>query len=256
MIKTIRTLKTGKGTLIELINLGNFLLDGGSMFGRIPKVMWEKWFPSDKMNRIIMATNVIKIHSHGKIYQVDAGLGSLYNEKERKILGFDPSKNTYLDNTVDYLIFTHLHFDHCGGISDTDVKKATIVTEKEWGDANNVSPLTKGSYRKKDLELIERNLRLIKPPLEFAPGIEVIPTPGHTRGHASILIDGEIFFAGDLIPTSAHTHLPCIMAYDLYPLKVLKVKEKMLRIASKQDWTMIFEHDPYMPIKKARDLTV
>lgn len=249
------TLETKKGTRIEVINLGNFLLDGGTMFGRIPKVMWEKWFPSDRRNRILMATNVIRIfHNDGKVYQVDAGLGSLYTDKERDILGIGESKPER--KSVDDLILTHLHFDHCGGISDLHVRRKVVVSKKEWEDAHEVTVLTKGSYRQKDLELMEKKLILVEPHVEISPGIEIIPTPGHTRGHTSVLVDNEVFFAGDLIPTYAHVHLPCIMAYDLYPLEVLKVKQDILKRARAKGWKVIFEHDPYEPVKEAGDLDI
>ncbi len=248
-------LKTKKGTRVEIINLGNFLLDGGTMFGRIPRVMWERWFPPDNKNRITMATNIMRIyHGDGRTYQVDAGLGSLYTDKERKILGITEYRSRR--DTVDYLILTHLHFDHCGGISDLDVEEKVIVSRQEWSDAHNVTLLTRGSYRQRDLELMEKKLMLIDAPVEISPGIEIIPTPGHTKGHLSALVDDDIFFAGDLIPTYAHVHLPCIMAYDLYPLELLDVKQDMLEQAKKRAWRVIFEHDPYEPLKEAIDLDI
>lgn len=245
---------TRKGKLVEVVNLGNFLLDGGPMFGRIPKVMWENWFPSDEKNRILMATNILRIYTgDGEVYQVDAGLGSLYTDKERDILGIDKTLHTSKPRreAVDYLVLTHLHFDHCGGISDLEVKENVIVSKQEWEDAHELTALTKKSYRQRDLERIEKKLVLIEPPMTISPGIEIIPTPGHTRGHVSVLVDNEIFFAADLIPTYAHVHLPCIMAYDLYPTEIVKVKQKMLNRARAEAWTIIFEHDPYNPVKEA-----
>lgn len=234
---------------MEIVNTGNFLLDGGSMFGRIPKVMWENWFPADEKNRIIMATNILKIQVREKTYQVDAGLGSFYDEKEKVVLGIE--ENVPFCGSTDYLILTHLHFDHCGGISDMDVREKVLVSKKEWADAiNNNNPLTKGSYRKNDLDAIKPNLECIEPPYKIAPDIEILSTPGHTKGHVSVLIDREIFYAGDLIPTSSHVHLPCIMAYDLFPLEILEVKKRMLEMALEEDWIVIFEHDPYTPFAR------
>ncbi len=250
-------LNTRKGKLVEVINLGNFLLDGGTMFGRIPKAIWEKWFPSDERNRILMATNILRIYlGDGMVYQIDAGLGSLYTDKEKDILGIDRTMQNPVsqDKRIDYLVLTHLHFDHCGGISDLEVKESVIVSRQEWEDTQKVTELTRKSYRQRDLKQISQKLLLVEPPMEVSPGIEIIPTPGHTKGHASILVDNEIFFAGDLLPTYAHVHLPCIMAYDLYPTEIVEVKKKMLNRARSEGWTIIFEHDPYTPMKKASAL--
>jgi glyoxylase-like metal-dependent hydrolase (beta-lactamase superfamily II) len=122
----------------------------------------------------------------------------------------------------------------------------------EWEDARGENPLSKGSYRAADLEKVEKILRLADPPEDVADGIRLIPTPGHTRGHMSVLIDDEVFYPGDLIPTAAHVHLPFIMAYDLYPLTVLETKKKILDEAVRKNWTLVFEHDPYRPVGTIR----
>jgi glyoxylase-like metal-dependent hydrolase (beta-lactamase superfamily II) len=242
------TITTRKGTAIEVINCGNFLLDGGTMFGRVPKVMWERWFPTNDRNRITMATNVLRIVKGGRTFLVESGLGSLYTDKDWEIMGTTLDQVRLMTEPVDTLICTHLHWDHCGGIQDMTVNSEVIVSRLEWEDARGENPLSKGSYRKADLDLLARKLRLVNPPCTVADGIELIPTPGHTRGHMSVLVDDEVFYPGDLIPTSAHVHLPCIMAYDLYPLVVLETKKKMLEEAVRKGWTLVFEHDPYRPV--------
>src|SRR5208337_974561 len=222
------TITTKRGTTIEIINCGNFLLDGGTMFGRVPKVMWEQWFPPDDLNRIIMATNILRIHKGGKFFLVDTGLGSLYTKKDWEILGTSLDQVRLIKEPVDCLICTHLHFDHCGGIQDMTVLSEVIISHPEWEDAHDESPLSKGGYRKADLDLLGKKLHLVDPPCTVAEGIQVLATPGHTRGHMSVLIDDEVLYPGDLIPTAAHVHLPCIMAYDLYPLEILETKKKIL----------------------------
>ena len=243
---------TRRGTAIEIINCGNFLLDGGTMFGRVPKVMWEKWFPTDEKNRILMATNILRIVKDGRIYIVETGLGSLYTARDWDIMGTTLENVRLLTEPVDCLICTHLHWDHCGGIQDMEVRSEVIVSRMEWEDAHDENPLSKGGYRDVDLEKLGRNLRLVDPPEDAADGIRLIPTPGHTRGHMSVLIDDEVFYPGDLIPTAAHVHLPCIMAYDLYPLTVLDTKKKILSEAVRNGWTFVFEHDPYRPVGSIR----
>ncbi len=228
-----------------MINCGNFLLDGGSMFGRVPRTMWEQWFPPDEKNRILMATNVLRIHKGSRTYLVDTGLRSLYTDKDWAILGTSLDKVRLMKDPVDCLICTHLHFDHCGGIQDMDAPSEVIISRLEWEDARGESPLSKGSYRKADLDLLERNLLLVDSPFTVADGIEVLATPGHTRGHMSVLIDDEVLYPGDLIPTAAHVHLPCIMAYDLYPLEILETKKRILQEAFDRGWKLVYEHDPY-----------
>jgi glyoxylase-like metal-dependent hydrolase (beta-lactamase superfamily II) len=244
------TLTTKHGTTIEILNCGNFLLDGGGMFGRVPKVMWEKWFPADEQNRIVMATNILHINKQGRTYLVDTGLGSLYTQKDWDILGTTLEQVSLLKEPVDCLICTHLHFDHCGGIQDMTVRSEVIISRLEWEDAHGRSPLSKGSYRKADLDLLGIKLRLVDPPCTLVDGIQVLATPGHTRGHMSVLIDDEVLYPGDLIPTSAHVHLPCIMAYDLNPLEILETKKEILNEAIRKEWRLVFEHDPYRPISR------
>ncbi len=241
---------TRAGTRVEILNLGNFLLDGGTMFGRVPKVMWERWFPADPLNRITMATNVMRFEKDGLVHVVETGLGTRYAARDWEIMGTSPAAVRVLADPVDRLILTHLHWDHCGGVQDMDIRQEVVVSRAEWEDAHGATPLSKGSYRAADLEAIGGRLCLVDGRLEIAPGVEVIPTPGHTRGHMSVLVDGEIFYAGDLIPTSAHVHLPCIMAYDLYPLTVLDTKKKILEQAVERGWTLVFEHDPARPLSR------
>ncbi|HPP81363.1 MAG TPA: MBL fold metallo-hydrolase [Deltaproteobacteria bacterium] len=241
---------TRRNTSIEILNLGDFLLDGGTMFGRVPKVMWERWFAADGLNRITMATNVMRFVKDGHTYVVEAGLGRRYPEKSWEIMGTSPERVLTVDEPVDRLVLTHLHWDHCGGVHDMEIRDRVYVSRTEWEDAHGETPLSKGSYRAEDLEVIGKRLELVDGPRQIADGVAILPTPGHTRGHISVLIDDEVLYAGDLIPTSAHVHLPCIMAYDLYPLAVLETKREILSQAVQKGWTVVFEHDPYRPVGK------
>jgi glyoxylase-like metal-dependent hydrolase (beta-lactamase superfamily II) len=216
------------------------------MFGRIPKNLWQKWFPADDQNRILMAAHALKITSNGHSVLIDAGLGTRYEGKEADILGLS-HKGAAL-GPVDDLILTHLHFDHAGGIQDLNLRGTAVVARRDWEAAHQEDPLTKGSYRASDLAVIARHLTLIDPPCAWGEHIEVLPSPGHTRGHVSIVVDDEIFFPGDLIPTAAHCHLPCIMAYDLSPQEIIMVKREFLGRAQSRGWLTVFEHDPYVPV--------
>ena len=242
------TWETRRGTKVEIIDTGTFLLDGGTMFGRIPKNLWQTWFPADDQNRILMAAHALKVRADGHSVLIDAGMGTRYDVKEAAILALQPGPTPI--GTVDDLILTHLHFDHAGGIQDLDLTGSAVVARQEWEDAHREDPLTRGSYRHSDLAAISSHIELIDPPCTWGEHIKILPSPGHTRGHVSILIDDEIFFPGDLIPTAAHCHLPCIMAYDLYPLELLRVKQEYLVQARTHGWLTIFEHDPYTPAGK------
>lgn len=246
----VTSITTRRGTLIEVMNLGNFQLDGGTMFGRVPRVMWEKWFPPDTLNRITMATNVMRLVKEGLVYVIDAGLGTRYPPREWEILGTGPHEISVITEGVDRVVFTHLHWDHCGAIGEMTVRGEVFVSRAEWEDAHGVNPLSKGSYRALDLDAMADRVRLVEGPCEIAPGLEIIPTPGHTQGHMSVLVDDEVFYPGDLIPTASHVHLPCIMAYDLLPLTVLETKKNVLERAVARDWTLVFEHDPYRPVAR------
>lgn len=238
------TLTTRRGTRVEIIATGTFLLDGGTMFGRIPKNLWERWFPADDQNRIVMAGNCLKITTPERTVLVDAGMGSRYNAKEQTIYGL---RTVPADlGPIDDLVCTHLHFDHCGGIHDLTCRRV-LVSHLEWEDTRHHDPLTRGSYRPIDLAAIAPHLTLIEPPTTLDEHIAIIPSPGHTRGHVSVLVDDEIFFPGDLVPTAAHCHLPCVMAYDLDPLTVVQTKQRLLTTACERDWLVVFEHDPYRP---------
>lgn len=237
---------TQRGTLVEIVPTGTFLLDGGTMFGRIPKNLWQKWFRADDQNRILMAAHALKITTKGHSVLIDAGLGTHYAAKEAAILGLKTGPDVI--GPIDDLILTHLHYDHCGGILDLDLKGAALVARQEWEDAHTHDPLTKGSYRTEDLKAIGKHLHLIDAPHTWLDHIAIIPTPGHTRGHVSVIVDDEVFFPGDLIPTAAHCHLPCIMAYDLYPMDLIQTKQKLLHQAQTRGWMTVFEHDPYLPV--------
>ena len=237
---------TRSGTMLEIINTGNFLLDGGAMFGRIPKTMWERWFPADNRNRIVMACNLLKIRTPtGRTYLVDAGMGSCYDAKELDIMGYHPASPVI--GPIDCLICTHLHFDHVGGVHDLKIRESVVVTSREWADAHKEDPLSRGSYRAIDLKAMSSHLQLIDPPCDLDTHVRIIPTPGHTAGHCSVIIDDEVCYAGDLIPTAAHCHLPCIMAYDLFPLEIVEHKRELMNEAVNKGWTLIFEHDPSHP---------
>ncbi len=251
---------------IKVIESGYFALDGGAMFGIIPKPLWEKTNPADGMNRIAMAARLLLLEWDNDKMLIDTGMGEKWDEKSRSIYGIDPE--TTLEKSlkaagvnpedITKVLHTHLHFDHAGGSVKEEKGKLVpafpnakyFVRKKnfEWG--SNPSDRDRGSYIKQNfiplmehgvLELIDDNTT------DFLDGISLYEINGHTFGQQAIKIsDGTetLFFCADLIPMHAHVPLPYIMGYDLQPLVTLQEKKEVLAKAADEDWTLVVQHDP------------
>jgi len=253
---------------IELFSLsdGIMRLDGGAMFGVVPRVFWEKTNPADELNRIAIGVNPLLLKADGVNILVDTGNGDKFSEKLLKIYGIErePTLLKSLSDAdlrpedIEIVINTHLHFDHCGGNTLVDASGKLmptfpnaryIVQKMEWEDATRLNELTKASYLPENfIPLMQAGrIELVDGDMEVYPGVTVVHTPGHNRGHQSVKIESDgktAFYLGDMIPTAAHVPLPYIMGYDLYPLELLEVKRRILREALEGRWLMIFEHDP------------
>ncbi len=248
------------------VETGSFVLDGGAMFGIVPKALWERKIPADESNRIPMKARSLLIKGKGKNILVDTGLGNKLPEKQKKIYGIDNdstnieislSKYGLTCNDITDVILTHLHFDHCGGSTFFKDNKAIptfpeatyYVQKDQWDAAVNPSLRDTASYMREDFIPLEDYgiLKLLEGPKELFKGIVIIVTKGHTSGQQHPLVKGEkrsLFFCADLIPTSAHLPVPWHMAYDNEPLTLLKEKEILLGRALKENWILFFEHDP------------
>lgn len=247
---------------------GVFKLDGGSMFGIVPKPLWSKHHTPDESNRIVMALRPLLIVGGDRRILVDCGIGNRFNEKQQKIYQYQNSsgsdlssallKNGLHPDDITDIIATHLHFDHVGGILErSDDNKlvprfpnATVYIQEEcWNWARNPSIWDRGSYFAEDFEIWESQLQieLLRGDTELFEDLRVECTRGHTPGHQIVIIGkglGSIAYPADLIPTAAHVHLPFIMAYDHKPLKTLEEKKILLARALEENWTLVFEHDP------------
>lgn len=259
------TISLGNFTITGLRD-GFFYLDGGSMFGVVPKVLWEKLCPPDEKNRIKMGLNSLLIQGKDILILVETGIGpeldirfrDYYSVEQRpgllqnlKNLGFEPED-------IDIVINTHLHFDHCGGntLRSADARirpafpRATYVVQKgEWEYALNPSDRDRPSYIRDNFLPLENSAKvhLVDGDEPVAEGIHTVLTPGHTAFHQGLKVtsNGEtLFFLGDLVPMKAHVGLSYIMSYDLYPLQTLETKKKILTQASEERWVVAFVHDP------------
>ena len=254
---------------IYSLEAGRFMLDGGAMFGVVPKTLWSRSLPADDKNRIPMAMRcmLIKSKKTGKIYLVDNGSGDKFNEKMNNIYSLDYVHSNLPDSLAQVqvkpeeitdLIFTHLHFDHCGGTTQYDKNGNLIevfpnanyhVNERHWETAINPNQREKASFFAENIKPIEKSgrLKLVKDHHQFEEGLSTTIVNGHTQGQQLPVITGDNFslvYAADLIPTFAHVPLPWVMGYDMEPLLTLKEKETFLEQASKDEWYLFLEHDP------------
>lgn len=249
------------------IELGSFFLDGGAMFGVVPKILWEKKIPSDDNNLIPMKARSLLIRGKGRNILVDTGPGNKLSEKMKKQYGIDDgsidanlslSKHGLTCNDITDVIITHLHFDHAGGSTIIEKGSAVPAFQKakyyiqktQYETATNPGPGETSSYTKKDFVPLEESgvLKMLDGSCLFSDGIELLVTNGHTKGQQHPLIRGKsdsLFFCADLIPTSAHIPVSWHMAYDNYPLTIMREKEEILSRALKENWILFFEHDPH-----------
>ena len=244
---------------------GSFWLDGGAMFGVVPRVLWEKRVSPDDKNRIKMGLWCLLIKTDHKNILINTGIGNKYNQRYQDIFNIQhpPSllpglaEHNIKPADIDIVILTHLHFDHCGGntisqnnkIMPAFPKARYIVQKSEWEKAVNPNERTRASYIKDNLIPIKEanQLELIDGNKEILPGISVRVTGGHTRGHQIVLMksgDKTAVYWSDLIPTTAHVDLPYIMGYDLYPEETLEEKRRFIDQAIKEKWICFWEHDP------------
>ncbi len=245
---------------------GKFRLDGGAMFGVVPKVLWERTNPPNEMNRIEMGLNSLLIKTNDDIILVDTGIGENYNEKFLEMFEIDKSTNLLKSlhavgvaaEEVTKVILTHLHFDHCGGNCTKDengeLKPAFpnavyYFNTDEFEYANKPDPRSRASYLAQNWQAVEASgqLQPIEGNQEIVPGIEVFTTGGHTQNHQIVKVrsDGKTAcFLADLVPTDSHLKTAYVMGYDLYPMTTMEMKAKVLKQALQENWLLIFEHAP------------
>jgi glyoxylase-like metal-dependent hydrolase (beta-lactamase superfamily II) len=251
---------------------GYVSLDGGAMFGVIPKVMWEKKSPPDGRNRIQLAMNCLLVHAGGKRILVETGIGSKMPAKLREIYGVEgPFLNKRLadhglDPTeIDIVINTHLHFDHCGGNTHVEHDKVVasypnakyVVQRGEFEHAKQPSERDKASYLIENYEALPKaKLALLEADRAIAPGVELVRVPGHTANMQCVKLTGggkTAFFLADLVPTTAHLPLPWIMGFDLFPMTTLENKKKWIPELAKEGWIALFCHDTKIPAAHIRE---
>jgi glyoxylase-like metal-dependent hydrolase (beta-lactamase superfamily II) len=245
---------------------GAFKVDGGAMFGVVPRSVWSRECPPDAENRVPLALNCFLVRTPKVLILADTGIGTLLDRRRLAFYGFggDPGLEAPLaalgcrPRDIDIVFNSHLHFDHCGGNVERDAsgavvpafRKARYVVRKgEWAAALHPVARDKPSYvpqRMRPLEASGR-LDLIEADGEIADGVEAVLVPGHTAFHQCLKVtDGgaTFLFAGDLVPTAAHVGPDAIMSYDLFPAETLDNKKKICARALAGGWVLGFSHDP------------
>jgi glyoxylase-like metal-dependent hydrolase (beta-lactamase superfamily II) len=242
-------------------------LDGGAMFGVVPKPLWERRIPADERNRIPLALRCLLVEHDDGLVLIDTGLGNKDDAKFRDIYGVANAGirgPTQLEDAlyaagfrpadVRWVINTHLHFDHAGGntyrkpdgaVAVSFPNARYVVQARELEFARHTNERTAASYLPPNFEPV--SFTLVDGEVEVMPGIRYLHTPGHVPYHQSVLIEsaGERgCFLADLVPTSAHLPLPWIMGYDLEPLVTLEAKRRAYQRAEAEGWLLWFEHDP------------
>jgi glyoxylase-like metal-dependent hydrolase (beta-lactamase superfamily II) len=258
----------GRGIRVHAIDAGTVRLDGGSMFGVVPKPMWSRQIAADDRNRIPLSMRCLLIETAERNILIDTGAGNKTSEKLRAIYGIEnEGAPTRLETSlrvagvepedVDTIIATHLHFDHAGGQTtlrdDGSVVPAFpnaryLIRRGEWEAAHSPNRRIASSYTRSDFDPLHEAgvLELTDGDMEVVPGVKLVGLPGHTADHQGLLIDlgsEVLWYPCDLVPTSAHVRLSWIMAYDLEPLVTLDSKEHWLTRAGEEGWRLVFCHD-------------
>jgi glyoxylase-like metal-dependent hydrolase (beta-lactamase superfamily II) len=257
----------------HILSDGHVLLDGGAMFGVIPKPMWEKKMPPDARNRITLSMNCLLILAGGKRILVETGAGDKMNAKLRDIYGLDGPRLTERlrhygvePPDIDVVIDTHLHFDHCGGNTCVEKDKVVpafpnaqyFVQKGEFDHACAPNERDRASYFNENYVPIADagKLTLLESDQIIVPGVEVIRVPGHTANMQCVKLTGggqTAFLFADLVPTTAHLPLPWIMGYDLYPMTTLENKKKWIPEVLREGWLALFAHDAKVPAAYLRE---
>ncbi len=256
-----------------IVSAGTFALDGGAMFGIIPKPLWEKQIPADEKNRITMGTNCLLLRDGSRTVLIDCGMGTKWSTKLSEQFKVDSTLESSLraagvgvDDVTD-LVLTHLHFDHAGGTTRKNpagelemvFENARVhVGRRNWDWAHNPNERDRGSYRDESWLPLqgEEQSRLVlvddvNARAKVLPDIDAIFCEGHTTGQMLPLVGGgtqRALYAADMIPTRAHVRMAWIMGYDLRPLELLEEKRRLLSLCADDDVALVYEHDAVEPM--------
>ena len=247
------------------LNGGVTALDGGAMFGVVPKALWSRKYPVNDKNQIELACEPILIQYEGKNYLIDTGVGfGKLNEKQLRNFGVSQQSTIFESlqelgmtaSDIDAVLMTHMHFDHAGGLTywegdqlvPTFPNATVYVTQTEWDEMRNPNIRSRNTYWKENWEPVQHLVKTYEDEIEVAPGVKMIHTGGHSEGHAVIRLEqnGEVLLhMADILPTHAHQNPLWVMAYDDYPMTSVFAKERIMKEALENGYKFIFYHDAY-----------
>jgi methylmalonyl-CoA epimerase len=250
---------------LTMLHDGGLRLDGGAMFGVVPRPLWEKVAPPDDRHRIQLAMRPLLIEADWGRMLVDCGAGDKMTSKQADIYAL--SRERHLDHaladagltssSIDFALATHLHFDHFGGATVREggvlkprFRKAEyLVRAEEWEDATHPHERNRASYLQDDFVPLKDAgvVRFFEGDSALKPGVRVVRTGGHTGQHQAVYVESggrTAVFVADMIPTTAHLPDPWVMGYDLFPMDTLAFKKRFIREAIDREYLILFEHDP------------
>ena len=248
---------------------GRLRLDGGAMFGVVPKALWSRKMPADERNRIALGTNCLLIRAAGKTLVVETGIGGKTDEKFNDIYAVDRPQGLVRAlagqgvsrKDVDIVINTHLHFDHCGGNTErgedgepvaTFPNAEYVVQKGEYEHAMNPTDRDRASYMPENYEPLTRSgqWKMLEGNAEIVSGVEIMRVPGHTEHQQCVRLQSggqTAFFFADMVPTVTHLPFAWIMGFDLFPLTTLAEKKRWIPQAVEEGWLCLFAHDLEVP---------
>lgn len=251
---------------LRVLSDGTFALDGGQMFGVVPKPLWEKKLPADARNRVRLGLNCLLVRTGAHNVLIETGIGEHFDAKYQDIYGVEKStclpaelkKAGLRVEDIDVVINTHLHFDHCGWntrreggrLVPTFPRARYGIQRGEWEHALHPTERDRASYLNDRFQPVELQVDFLDGDREIVPGIRVEVVPGHTRDLQCVRIESEgeqAFFISDLIPTQAHLPYPWIMSFDLYPMETLANKQRLLPELASREALVVFPHDTAAP---------
>lgn len=255
----------------QILRAGSFRLDGGSMFGIIPKALWSRHTQSDELNRIVLQTNCVLLSDGDRTVLIESGYGRDWNAKLRSIYGMeerwigDALSEVGVDtDDIAHVFLSHLHFDHGGGVTDrgadgqsrpTFANARIHVQQTEWDDALANKTTMRGTYLSENLEPIASSIDLADGAGEPIEGIRVMPMVGHTWGQQAIVFDdehGSVAFCGDVLPTADHVDSAYNMAFDMLPYENMLTKRRLFEQCVTDDWRLILPHESGDPVVRVK----
>ena len=256
---------------VEVVSDAEFRLDGGAMFGVVPRALWSRVCPPDDENRIRLNMNCLFVETESERILIETGAGDKWSPKQADIYGIARERSLpdalraatgFGAEEVTIVVNTHLHFDHAGGnttrapsgrIVPTFPNARYFVSRAEYEHAENPHERDRASYMHENWRaLVEAgHLELKDADYEIAPGLSMETIAGHSRSMQCVRLEQNgrtLFGFADLVPTRAHVPFAWIMGYDLYPVETLEAKKRLLPQAAREDWLCLFYHDPELPL--------